>query len=167
MIVFELQSAISLLHQVQEATTAVAKLHGVKLKPHGKKPAGTMLAEAPVQLWARQVSGEGAHVRKWRVIVRNLPFKVCAAVQGCTLGNHSKADTAAVVMQVTESHLRSAFAPAGFAWEVTLPRNPDGQVKGFAFVAFTLRAHAEKAIKLVNGMVHDVLRLGVAPCCHA
>ena len=33
---------------------------------------------APVEgppLWARQVVGEGAYVKRWRIIIRNLPFQ--------------------------------------------------------------------------------------------
>jgi nucleolar protein 4 len=52
--------------------------------------------------------------------------------------------------QATEAHLRQAFAPAGFVWELTLPRSSTGRGRGFAFVGFTSKAHAERAIKLVN-----------------
>lgn len=31
-----------------------------------------------------------------------------------------------VLVQVTEATLRELFAPAGFVWEVTIPRKPDG-----------------------------------------
>ena len=44
-------------------------------------------------------------------------------------------------------------AAAGFVWEFTLPRGPDGRIKGFAFAAFTCLAHAQKAIQMVNGKV--------------
>lgn len=47
--------------------------------------------------------------------------------------------------------MRKAFAPAGFVWELTLPRSTSGRGRGFAFVGFTCRTHAERAIKLVNG----------------
>jgi nucleolar protein 4 len=33
-------------------------------------------SEGGVVLWARHVSGEGALVKKWRLILRNLPFQV-------------------------------------------------------------------------------------------
>ena len=53
--------------------------------------------------------------------------------------------------QATEAQLRQAFEPAGFVWELTLPRSAGGRGRGFAFVGFTCKAHAERAIKLVNG----------------
>jgi nucleolar protein 4 len=55
------------------------------------------------------------------------------------------------VAQVSEQDLRSAFAAAGFLWELTLPRGADGKARGFAFVGYTCRAHAERGIRLVNG----------------
>lgn len=70
--------------QVKDAMAAVGKLHGqsVSLKA-GKPKKGKRKAqpeeapEGPVaQLWARQVSGEGLHMKKWRVIIRNLGFQV-------------------------------------------------------------------------------------------
>ncbi|KAG7673445.1 hypothetical protein Ndes2526B_g03108 [Nannochloris sp. 'desiccata'] len=106
----------------KDAMAAVATLHGQPIDG-GKKKAGT----AGVSLWARQVSGEGLHLRRWRVVIRNLSFNA------------------------TEQDLRSAFAPAGFVWEVTVPRGADGKPRGFGFVGFTCRAHAERGIKAVNG----------------
>ncbi|GLI62225.1 hypothetical protein VaNZ11_004822, partial [Volvox africanus] len=85
-------------------------------------------AAAPrITLWAREVKGEGAHVKQWRIILRNLPFKV------------------------TEAALLRVLSPAGFVWDLKLPRNPDGRLKGFAFATFTCRAHADKAIATTNG----------------
>ncbi len=56
-------------------------------------------------------------------------------------------------VQATEEHLRQAFAPAGFVWELSLPRSASGRGRGFAFVGFTCKAHAERAVKLVNATV--------------
>jgi nucleolar protein 4 len=109
----------------RDACAAVAELHGQQVAG-GRKGRGGGTA-AGTTLWARQVSGEGLHLKRWRVVVRNLPFKA------------------------TEADIRAAFFPAGFIWELTLPRGADGQPRGFAFVGYTCRAHAERAIKLVNG----------------
>jgi nucleolar protein 4 len=132
---------------VKEAMAAVAKLHGATvegeagaapppLSKKAKKKAGregapaqpTGLGPATV-LWARQVSGEGALLKKWRLIIRNLAFSV------------------------DEAALRGLLAPAGFVWELNILRRPDGTPRGFAFAGFTCRAHAAKAIALANAVV--------------
>eukprot|EP00897_Mesotaenium_endlicherianum_P008504 jgi/Mesen1/7682/ME000403S06864 len=108
--------AVAVVYEsVTSAMRAVAALHG--------------LAVAGATLWARQLGGEGAKLKKHRLIVRNLPF------------------------QITEAALRELLAPAGFIWELTLPRSPDGRSRGFAFVGYTCQAHAQKAVKNMNGKV--------------
>lgn len=105
----------------KDMMTAIAMLHGkdVKLSKGKKSPS--------VMLWARQVSGEGRYLKRWRVVVRNLPF------------------------DIKDSDVREAFGGAGVIWEVTIPRTATGNSKGFAFVGFTCKSHTEKAISLVNG----------------
>ncbi|GAX77255.1 hypothetical protein CEUSTIGMA_g4701.t1 [Chlamydomonas eustigma] len=155
--------AIIYYNTVKDALEAVTKLHGRRISPPkassnqkgkqnkkgqkgskgveleatattqdtegtGSVPEAVPAAAPAVTLWCRQVSGEGAHIKKFRVIVRNLPFKI------------------------TEKAVRAAVEKAaGFVWEFTLPRGPDGRLKGFAFASFTCLAHAQKAIQNLNG----------------
>ena len=78
-------------------------------------------------LWARQLGGcEGAKPKSWRVIIRNLAFKA------------------------TDEDIRSACAKAGFAWDLTVPRDFHRKPKGFAFAAFTSKADAARAVAEVN-----------------
>lgn len=107
----------------KEALTAVAALHGQTVQ--GKGPSKGSSA-ADVSLWARQVSGDGLHMKRWRLVVRNMSFKV------------------------TEAVLREVFDKAGFVWEVTIPRKADGASRGFAFIGFMTRSDAERAIALLN-----------------
>jgi len=80
-------------------------------------------------LWARQLGGEGAQVRRWRLIVRNVAFSA------------------------TEEMLHRQFSSAGFVWDLHIPTGENGAMRGFAFVAYTARAHAELAIATLNGKV--------------
>ena len=110
----------------KEALASVSLLHHHPVTSLvGKKKKNKQDTE--IKLWVRQVSGEGMHLKRWRLVVRNLSF---------TVG---------------EDDVRAAFSPAGFVWEVMLPRGADGKPRGFAFVGFTCRAHAERGIALVNG----------------
>ena len=67
--------------QVKGAVDAVPKLHGKSPRQQQKgKSAG-----APDELlWARQLKGEGSMVKKWRLILRNLPFNVCLIYTHCS-----------------------------------------------------------------------------------
>lgn len=65
---------------------AVAQLHGAvaeeirdqqtKRQKKGQSDGSAIDGAVKQLLWARQVAGEGALMKKWRVIIRNLPFQV-------------------------------------------------------------------------------------------
>lgn len=64
---------------IKSALAAIAKLHGQNLPEQSQKPAKRQKGDkqdAAATLWARQVAGEGLHLKKWRLIIRNLAFKV-------------------------------------------------------------------------------------------
>jgi nucleolar protein 4 len=77
-------------------------------------------------LWARQLGGEGAQVRRWRLIIRNVAFSA------------------------SEQVLRRLFSTAGFVWDLHIPIGENGSMRGFAFVAYTARARELRAVSTVH-----------------
>lgn len=103
-----------LFTSVKSARSVVAMLHQKEING--------------VSVWARQLGGEGSKTQKWKLIIRNIPFKV------------------------KDNDIKEKFAAAGFVWDVFIPLNPETRLsKGFAFVKFTCKNDAENAILKFNG----------------
>lgn len=102
---------------VANAFAAVKALHGKPVKGLSRP------------LWARQLGGEGAKIKYWRIIVRNLPWKIDAD----QLRKHMS--------------LKNEL----FVWDSHVPKSPDGRCRGFGFVGYICRSDAERAIKKLNG----------------
>ena len=117
------------------AREAVRKLHGVAPKSKKKKRAKRKNASADADddgdkecIWARQLGGEGSKPKQWRVIVRNLAFTA------------------------TVEAIREALSAAGFVWDINMPTDFHNKPKGFAFVTYTSKADADKAVSDCNGV---------------
>ncbi|XP_062990520.1 RNA-binding protein 28 [Elgaria multicarinata webbii] len=112
---------------IQEITTFGNRKINVTLanpKPRNKGKKNGGASEAPRQVQKPQ-RPKGAP-KKARLIVRNLSFKC------------------------TEDDLKAAFSPFGTVLETTLPKKPDGKMRGFAFVQFRNVLEAGKALKGMN-----------------
>lgn len=75
---------------------------------------------------------QGSKIRKWRVIVRNLPFKVLDWMQKFTCSKlcfleeiKQRLYVFVSLLQITVKEIMDMFSLAGFVWDVSIPQKSD------------------------------------------
>ncbi|XP_058580365.1 RNA-binding protein 28 isoform X1 [Neofelis nebulosa] len=123
----------SMLEDVQRALKEITTFEGCKinvtvakkkLRKKSKEKGENENSESP----KKELKPKNPKVadKKARLIIRNLSFKC------------------------SEDDLRTVFAQYGAVLEVSIPRKPDGKMRGFAFVQFKNLLEAGKALKSMN-----------------
>ncbi|XP_011278838.1 RNA-binding protein 28 isoform X2 [Felis catus] len=123
----------SMLEDVQRALKEITTFEGCKinvtvakkkLRKKSKEKGENENSESP----KKELKPKKPKVadKKARLIIRNLSFKC------------------------SEDDLRTVFAQYGAVLEVSIPRKPDGKMRGFAFVQFKNLLEAGKALKSMN-----------------
>ncbi|XP_058047305.1 RNA-binding protein 28 [Ahaetulla prasina] len=118
--------SFSLPEDAQRALREIRTFGGRRVSLALARPKKRKAGEAPRGPRQAQEPPRPGAPKKARLIVRNLSFKC------------------------TEDDLKSAFAPFGTVLEASLPRKPDGKLRGFAFVQFRNVLEAGKALKGMN-----------------
>lgn len=73
----DVTNGISMLHGVDPSSWSMSEKHGKRKKQKKNlEESSKENSEGKANLWCRQLSGEGRHLDKHRVILRNLPFGV-------------------------------------------------------------------------------------------
>ena len=139
--------ALAVFKDVPAALSAVKALHLTSL---GTGKASKASKDAGAVLWARQLGGEGKRWREWRLIVRNITWKLSASG----------------VADAIKDHLKEGKGHRPWPWRIDVPTQQteattrsyrgkapsDGpRIRGFAFVAFTTKVDATRALESLNG----------------
>jgi hypothetical protein len=127
--------------------------------------------------------GQGSKTRKWKLIVRNLPFKVfyslCCNMQ-FFLGESLIWTSLPTQMQAKVGDIKDMFSSAGFVWDVFIPHNSDTGYTTiipncfsflikyqflFSFIPILLFAGCLKALHLSNSHADKMQKMYICDSC--
>lgn len=105
---------------------------------------------------------QGSKIRKWRVIVRNLPFKVLDWMQKFTCSKlcfleeiKQRLYVFVSLLQITVKEIMDIFSLAGFIWDVSIPQKSyDGYVSRWILYFFSGLSKLQDMITLLHSFFY-------------